>query len=233
MGSAALSARVASALATVTDPELDRPLVELGFAHAAVDAAGRVTVELRLPTYWCAANFAYLMAADARDAVAAVPGVRSVAVRLHDHFTAGEVTDAVNAGRSFDDAFADRADGSGLAALRRLFLVKAFTVRQDRLLRLLLAQGYPPARVCAMRLGEVGAGTPEWDAYLDRRRRLGLPCGADSPLAMRPNGSALRADDLEPYLRRAQLTRVGMEANTSLCSGLHATRYSTVQGVMT
>src|SRR5215469_7860226 len=117
--SAVLNARVAGALATVTDPELDRSLVELGFADAAVDPAGRVTIELRLPTYWCAANFAYLMAADAHDAVAAVPGVRSVAVRLHDHFTAGEVTDAVNAGRSFDDAFADRADGSGLAALRR------------------------------------------------------------------------------------------------------------------
>ena len=229
----ALSARVAGALATVTDPELDRPLVELGFAQAAVDAAGRVTIELRLPTYWCAANFAYLMAADAHDAVAAVPGVRSVAVRLLEHFAAGEVTDAVNAGRSFDDAFAERADGSGLAAVRRLFLVKAFTARQDRLLRRLLAEGHSPARICAMRLGELAADAPECGAYLDRRRRLGLPARADSPLAIRPNGSPLGADELEPYLRRARLTRVGMEANTSLCSGLHATRYHTGQEVVT
>ncbi|MGH7749764.1 MAG: iron-sulfur cluster assembly protein, partial [Candidatus Dormibacteria bacterium] len=87
-----LTARVTGALDAVTDPELDRSVVELGFARAAVDDDGRALVELRLPTFWCAANFAYLMAADARDAVAAVPGVRSVTVRLVDHFVADEVT---------------------------------------------------------------------------------------------------------------------------------------------
>src|SRR5207247_3670504 len=73
---------VQEALGSVADPELDRSLVELGFARAALDADGHVTVEVRLPTYWCAPNFAYLMVQDARDAVAAVPGVRSVSVRL-------------------------------------------------------------------------------------------------------------------------------------------------------
>ena len=58
-----------SALGTVMDPELDRSLVELGFARALARPDGHVTVELRLPTYWCAPNFVFLMAQDARDAV--------------------------------------------------------------------------------------------------------------------------------------------------------------------
>ncbi len=32
-------------------------------------------MRLRLPTYFCAPNFAFLMVADAYDAVSAVPGV--------------------------------------------------------------------------------------------------------------------------------------------------------------
>ena len=43
-----LRRQVVGALATVTDPELDRSLVELGFARATVEHGGRVTVELRL-----------------------------------------------------------------------------------------------------------------------------------------------------------------------------------------
>ncbi|HVV19303.1 MAG TPA: iron-sulfur cluster assembly protein, partial [Pseudonocardiaceae bacterium] len=68
-------AAVWAALATVRDPELDEPLTDLGFvASCEVSAAGAVAVRLRLPTYFCAPNFAFLMVADAYDAVSAVPG---------------------------------------------------------------------------------------------------------------------------------------------------------------
>ena len=76
------------ALATVRDPELDEPITDLGFVGSAEVRDGRASVRLRLPTYFCAPNFAYLMVADARDAVRAVPGVVSVDVRLADHFAA-------------------------------------------------------------------------------------------------------------------------------------------------
>jgi hypothetical protein len=36
---------------------------------------GAVSVNLRLPTYYCAPNFAYLMVADAREALLSVEGV--------------------------------------------------------------------------------------------------------------------------------------------------------------
>ena len=66
---------VLGALTGVRDPELDQDLVELGFV-AGLDVDGTsVAVRLRLPTYYCAPNFAYLMAVDARTAVEALPGV--------------------------------------------------------------------------------------------------------------------------------------------------------------
>jgi len=68
---------VLRALETVRDPELDEPITSLGFvASCAVSAAGDAQVRLRLPTYFCAPNFAYLMVADAYDAVAALPAPR-------------------------------------------------------------------------------------------------------------------------------------------------------------
>ena len=65
-----------AALTTVRDPELDEPITSLGFvASCVVSCEGRAVVRLRLPTYFCAPNFAYLMVADAYDAVIDVPGV--------------------------------------------------------------------------------------------------------------------------------------------------------------
>ena len=81
-------ATVLAALDTVRDPELDEPVTSLGFVTScAVSADGVADVRLRLPTYFCAPNFAFLMVADAYDAVSAVPG-RSAGRRsmLEDHF---------------------------------------------------------------------------------------------------------------------------------------------------
>src|SRR5215831_15634552 len=84
-----------AALATVRDPELDEPITSLGFVTSCtVSADGYAQVRLRLPTYFCAPNFAFLMVADAYDAVSAVPGVRSTEVVLEDHFA----SDAINGG---------------------------------------------------------------------------------------------------------------------------------------
>jgi metal-sulfur cluster biosynthetic enzyme len=222
---ASLREAVTAALDTVTDPELDRSLVELGFAGAAVDGAGHVTVELRLPTFWCAPNFAYLMVQDARDAVAGVPGVASVSVRLLDHFAGEEISSGVAQGRSFDEAFDELTDGGGLDALRRLFHVKAFTSRQEQLLRRLLREGRTAADVARMRLADLEDAHPDGREYLDKRRRLGLSVAPGAPLAVRPNGLPISAEDLVPYLDRARVTRVSVEANSAFCSSMLATRY--------
>ena len=62
--------RVMDALGGVYDPELDEPITTLRFISGCeVSADGDVDVRLRLPTPQCAPNFAFLMAADARNAV--------------------------------------------------------------------------------------------------------------------------------------------------------------------
>jgi hypothetical protein len=50
---------------------------------------GTAEVHLRLPTAFCAPNFAYLMASDAQDAVAALPWIERVTVELDDHHDEG------------------------------------------------------------------------------------------------------------------------------------------------
>jgi len=220
-----LEAAVTAALDTVVDPELDESLLKLGFARAEVLAEGRVRIDLRLPTYWCAVNFAYLMADDARKAVAAVPGVHSVEVTLHDHFASEEVSSGVGRGVSFDEAFGDLSDGGGLEVLRRLFWVKAFTMREEQLLRALVARGHTDQELAAMRLGDVTDGGELLARYLERRRRLDLPVDDDAPLAVMPNGRPIGAEEMANWLRRARSTRISLEANTTLCRGLHATRY--------
>src|SRR5262249_7858477 len=74
------------ALARVRAPEGDEPITSLGFVTSCtVSAGGDARVRLRLPTYFCAPNFAFLMVADAYDAVSVVPGVRGTEVVLEDH----------------------------------------------------------------------------------------------------------------------------------------------------
>jgi len=90
--------RLLAALETVRDPELDEPITSLGFvASCTVSADGDAEVRLRLPTYFCAPNFAYLMVADAYDVVSVLPGVRRTSVVLEDHFASDAINDGVAA----------------------------------------------------------------------------------------------------------------------------------------
>ena len=128
----ATSAGLLAALAAVRDPELDEPITSLGFVAAAdVSAAGDAQVRLRLPTYFCAPNFAYLMVADAYDAVTAVPGVRRARIVLEDHFA----SDVINGGVAAQAGFVASFDGeavSELDGLRADFLRKAVLAGTDQ-----------------------------------------------------------------------------------------------------
>ncbi|MFX7121296.1 hypothetical protein ABTI10_19365, partial [Acinetobacter baumannii] len=85
---------------------------------------------LRLPTFWCAANFAYLMAHDARQVLLTLPGVRTVGVVLEDHFDDCEITKGVNQGLRFDEVFPEEAIDE-LEVLRRRFIEKAYLQRHE------------------------------------------------------------------------------------------------------
>src|SRR3954453_3160560 len=139
-------AALAAALSRVRDPELDEPITELGFVSELRVDGGRVDVRLRLPTYFCAPNFAYLMVADARAELEAVPGVERARVTLEDHFASDEINGGVDDDRGFAGAFPGEVAGD-LAELRSLFDRKAFIVRQEPLCQALLAAGRDAAEL--------------------------------------------------------------------------------------
>ena len=217
---------VYEALTTVRDPELDEPITTLGFvASCTVSREGQAQVRLRLPTYFCAPNFAFLMVADAYDAVTGVAGVRAAEVMLDDHFA----SDAINAGVAARAGFAASFDGEAvdeLDELRATFLRKAVLAGTDLVCRPLAAAGRTPAELAALTLGDV-PGSPELTRLAARRADLGLPAGDGAPLLIDPQTGAPVAPEAVPlHLRRAGLTRTGIEANTSICSGMLRARYS-------
>lgn len=216
---------VLTALSAVRDPELDEPITALGFvASCTVSPGGQARVRLRLPTYFCAPNFAFLMVADAYDALTGVPGVRSAEVILEDHFA----SDAINAGVAARAGFVRSFDGEAVAELGELraqFLRKAVMAGTDLVCRPLLAAGATPQALRTLTLGELPASA-ELDRLRQRRAELGLPAGDDAPLLIDPEtGESIETPAVPLHLRRARVTRAGIEANASMCSGILAHRY--------
>jgi metal-sulfur cluster biosynthetic enzyme len=216
-----------AALETVRDPELDEPITSLGFvASCTVSADGDAEVRLRLPTYFCAPNFAFLMVADAYDAVSALPGVRSAVVVLEDHFA----SDVINQGVAAQAGFVQSFDGEAVAeldSLRAAFLRKAVMAGTDQVCRPLLAAGTDTAALLAMTLGEVPPSGP-LARLRERRADLGLPASDSAALLIDPvTGSPVRPDALPLFLRKAKITRISIEANSGICRGMLRHRYDT------
>jgi metal-sulfur cluster biosynthetic enzyme len=214
---------VLGALTGVRDPELDQNLVELGFVtDVAVDGAD-VAVRLRLPTFYCAPNFAFLMVSDARRVVEALPGVDVARVALEDHFTADEINEAAGRAAGFTEAFPGEATAE-LDDLRVLFQRKALTAREGRLGEELLAAGRSEADLAAMRLSELPPG-PDAERCTQLRADLGLDSDPAGPAFVTGDGTVLAAADMPRFLRFARLVARSLEGNAHLCRGLLKTRY--------
>jgi metal-sulfur cluster biosynthetic enzyme len=224
--SATVTAALWSALAAVRDPELDEAVTDLGFvASCRLTRDGTARVRLRLPTYFCAPNFAFLMVADAYDAVSAVPGVTRVDVVLEDHFAGDAINAGVAARAGFVASFAGEA-AAELDGLRVDFVRKAVLAGTDRVCRPLLAAGRSVDDLAGLTLGEVPASADR-ERLRSRRAELGLPAGDDAPLLVDPvTGAAVGVRALPLHLRRARLTRVSAEANAGVCRGLLRERYA-------
>jgi len=217
-------ARVNDALSTVRDPELDEPLTDLGFVKDVRIDGGQVTVTLWLPTYFCAPNFAYMMAIDAKEAVGAVDGVTNVAIRLIDHHAADEINGGLDEGKDFDETFPIDTVGSGLAEVRQRFDRKAFVARQQEVYRQLTETGMTPAEILGLSIGDL-PDTPETRRYLDRRARVDLDTAAEAPFLVDMDGKPITAETLDRHLIFARTISVSIEGNASFCRGLLAVRY--------
>lgn len=224
MTSALMGSRILAALAEVRDPELDEPITTLGFvASASVSDEGAAEVHLRLPTYFCAPNFAYLMVADAYDSVSALDDVRVTTVILDDHFASDAINDGVAARAGFIRSFAGEAVDE-LDSLRADFLRKAVMAGTDQVCRNL---NLPPVELAGLRLGHLSE-SDALNRLRRRRRELGLPAGDDAYLLIDPKtGAPIGADAVPLHLRKARLTRTSLDANTGICRGMLRHRYNT------
>jgi metal-sulfur cluster biosynthetic enzyme len=230
-------AEVRRALDRVTDPELDEPVTDLRFIDRLTIQHDTVTIGFRLPTYWCAANFAFLMADDMRREVGALPWVGHVEVTLGEHMYADKINHGLANGLSFRDTFGNEASAE-LDELRSTFLVKAFQRRQEALLRYLLKQApqgvdggpSPAMTVCAMTLHALktlpldAEGDQIRRRYLDRRPICAAP---GDPLAfVDAHGEPIAAESLHFYLQALGRVTINAEFNGALCRGLLAARFN-------
>jgi metal-sulfur cluster biosynthetic enzyme len=215
---------VLDALSGVRDPELDEPITSLGFVSDLEIDGGSVSVRLRLPTYFCAPNFAYLMVADAKEALLSVPGVRRARVVLDDHYASEEINAGIAEEQGFGGTFPGETAGDDLDGLRAIFRRKSLVSRQEKLCRTLLAEGNSPAKLAGMRLEEVPP-SKAFKEYVERRAELGLDVSESAPLIVDPDGRRVPKEAVVEHLRFARTVRVSIEGNAGLCRGLLATRY--------
>jgi metal-sulfur cluster biosynthetic enzyme len=220
-------------LATVSDPELDESVADMGFVDSVeLGAAGEVRIGFRLPTFWCAPNFAFLMAHDMRRAVESLPWVSRAIIHLADHCHAKEINRGVGAGLSFSDSFPGQAMDE-LDKLRATFRRKAFQRRQELLLRRLRTAGVTPENLCEMTMGELAAlrlddaETPHLRArYVEIRGEFGGPAAAEDLAFTTDTGGALDADGFAGYLQDLRRVRVNAEFNANMCRSILQTRYA-------
>jgi metal-sulfur cluster biosynthetic enzyme len=217
-------AAVLGALSGVRDPELDEPITDLKFVADLRVAEDAVDVRLRLPTPFCAPNFAYLMVADAKEAVLSIPGVREARISLDDHHASGEINAGMAEDRGFEGTFPGETEGESLDELRTIFRRKSFVARQEKLCRALLAEGYSSEELAEMRLEEVPV-SEAFEKYLSRREELGLDVSAEAPFVVDPDGNTIPEEAVVEHLRFAKLTRLSIEGNAGFCRELLATRY--------
>lgn len=220
-------------LEKVCDPELDEPITDMGFVEGIdLDENGQVAVRFRLPTYWCSANFAYLMASDIRLEVEKLSWVSRTRVHLEDHMFEEQVNTGVNEGHSFRKIFADLAPDQGLDEIREKFRKKAFQRRQEVMLLGLQGIGFDNQQIVTMTLREFDAVAFSNDEdvrqktrYRDIIDQLGL-AREPADLAFRDyDGRSLEAADLAEHLSKLRGVRINMEFSGALCRGLLSTRY--------
>ena len=217
-------------LHTVVDPELDEPVTDMGFiARVEVDASNCVHVDFRLPTYWCAPNFAFMMADDMRTALRAIPWVRDTQIVLCEHMYADAINRGVAEGLSFEETFKDEANGN-LDELRQTFLVKAFQRRQEALINHLRDSGASAGEIVSFRICDLPVQALDpvvrnlTERYLARRDVVGQ-FSSEALAFVTSDGSALTSGELPAYLAALRRIRANAEFNGALCRGLLEVRF--------
>ena len=214
---------VMAALDTVMDPELDESVAAMGFIERVAIDGRQADITFRLPTYWCSANFAFLMAADMRLAVEQLPTIDAARIRLVDHFAAGKINRGVAGGMGFAEVFAGEAS-TDLTEIRRAFRERALLGRQEKVLRALVRRDGVEAAL-ATNMAGLNDLTRDQDAeirtaalrYLALRRHEpgGAATGASAFIAL--DGTPVAPADYMTHLRTLRRVKGAAEANAEMC----------------
>jgi hypothetical protein len=184
---------------------------------------GRAVVRLRLPTFFCAPNFAFLMVADAHDSVRSVPGISSVEIVLEDHFASEQINAGVSAGAGFVGSFPEHAAGE-LDELRLTFRRKAHVASMERACRGLLERGWSVDDLPRASIGDLPPGPPR-DGLVRRRAEIGLATSSDALVLVNDDGTPIPPDQVARRLLMGRTVGVSIEGNAHICRGLLAVRY--------
>ena len=219
-----------AALERVTDPEIDESVTKLEFVtRVEIEAGSRVKIEFRLPTYWCAPNFAFLMASDMRDAVEELSWVEEVSVELLDHFSAMLINRGVALKQDFRDAFPGETDGD-LSQIRRTFLGKSYQRRQELLMRHALKSGIDASWLIRATLRELKElpldeeGGSLRNLYVFAWRRIHIGSEEEELAFMTIDREPLNLGELKDYLRLVAGVRRTADFNGLICRSLLAAR---------
>ena len=214
---------VMAALNTVMDPELDESVAEMGFIERVAIEGRQADITFRLPTFWCSANFAFLMATDMRLAVEQLPTIDAARIRLVDHFASGKINRGVASGMGFAEVFEAEAR-TDLTEIRRAFRERAFLGRQDKLLRALVQRDGVGTALAAT-MADLNGLTRDRDSeiraaalrYFALRRHEPGGTETAAPAFITLDGAPVAPADYTMHLRTLRRVKGAAEANAEMC----------------
>jgi len=237
-----LKQSVLQALSTVTDPELDEPITDLGFVKdLSVSDDGRVSLDLVTSTFWCSPNFVYMMLEEARDVVSTVAGISEVRVRLEGHHDSDRINLGINSRKSFSECYESEANGN-LVELNRMIRTRALRSRLHAMAATLSKYGLSPDQLLELSLPDVSSNgdsvvvkspvvtlsisdvedVKRVSRYLRLRERIGP---RDGPLVVWDlDGNSPKRDEFRSVLEEARLARANFSFNAELCRALLSAR---------
>jgi Domain of unknown function DUF59. len=240
-----LKETVLKALANVLDPELDRPITELGFVRD-IKVGDSIEVEIVTSTYWCSPNFIYMILEDARREVSKYVEVPLDRVRVYirGHFDESRINECVNKGILFNECYREEA-WEDLEDLKRIFADKSLRSRLYQLVNVLLRYGLNYEDIVSLRLADIvdeghrmvvrgRDGIVEISSstdikiirgYINTVKRL---AGSTEYLAVwSVNGDRPSIPDIRDLVEsRGRLLRFSFNLNSELCSLLLESRLS-------
>ena len=222
-------------LKTVFDPELDESIVDLGFiSNIEIKPNFHVSIELKLPTYFCSANFAWIMCYDSKKAIEKLSWVLDVEVELVDHFVMNKVNKGLKNNETFSSIFgANKAND--ITKLRIKFDKKAYLNRQSLLIQFLRKKNLLDSEIVNMTLDNLTIFASkfyddEFNKNLRRYKTL-----KEKLIKNKKNinfafldldGSKIHENNLLEYLRTLRRTTGSITANSEMCKILMKERYS-------